>query len=511
MHAGSFSLVLLLAGLSGLVSARGPLRRRQQAAEIQSRDASASSSYTYYTFQQPIDHFPDKAIYAPHTNATFAQRYVFDASYYKPGGPVFLYVGGETFIEERLEYLETGIIQILMNATGGLGTIADFAYFAQHASFEGINATLTAPSTPWIMYGGSLAGAQTAFTVKTYGDIIYGGIASSQIVNVSVEYPEWYNPVQKYAPSDCVTSINDIVDKFDGLLAANNTAAVAELKAIFGLELLTDDRDFAKTINYPIGNPFDYPTSTWQELIWTDEEAQFWEFCGAVTDLDAPANVTAVDEQMAKYTGGEPWTNLGNYANYIKQVILPTCPSGHYASGECFGQGNATWWTELVDPGTRAYIYTTCYEAGLYQAAPKQGKTLLSRVLTGAYTQEICELAFPPGQYNTIPASPQIDLWNGYGGFGLSADRLALVDGQQDPWLDTCYHATDAPPRYSSDLHPEYLIEVGGHHWDSSGILDIPGEPQFIRQVHWWEIKTVRKWLRDFSSWVPENSSTLVR
>lgn len=43
-----------------------------------------------------IDHFPESDKYAPHENGTFRQRYFFDATYYKPGGPVFLYVGGET-------------------------------------------------------------------------------------------------------------------------------------------------------------------------------------------------------------------------------------------------------------------------------------------------------------------------------------------------------------------------------------------------------------------------------
>jgi hypothetical protein len=49
-------------------------------------------------------------------------------------------------------------------------------------------------------------------------------------------------------------------------------------------------------------------------------------------------------------------------------------------------------------------------------------------------------------------------------------------------------------------LHPEYLINGGGHHWDSSGILDIAAEPQFIQQAHLWEIKTVQKWLRSFEA-----------
>ncbi|KAK7746030.1 hypothetical protein SLS53_002752 [Cytospora paraplurivora] len=487
----------------------------------------------------PIDHFPQSDRYRPHTNGTFKQHYYFDSSYYKPGGPVFLYIGGETSGESRLSNLETGIIQILMNATGGLGvivenryyglsvpfenltidnlayltneqTIADFAYFAQHATFPGVSGNLTAPGTPWILYGGSLAGAQTAFTVKTYPDIVYGGISSSGVIHVAVEYPEWYNPIQKFGPSDCVQSINDIVDKFDSLVAANNTKAIQEVKAIFGLESLTDNRDFAKTINYPIGNPWDYPTDTWQELSWQDQNTQFWQFCGNVTNIDAPENVTAVDLQLAKYTNGEAWQNLGNYAEYVKEVILPTCPDGDYASGDCFGQGDEAFWAEQMEAGNLVYLYSTCTEMGLFQAAAKQGKSLLSRVLDGNYTQEQCNLAFPPGKYNSIPSSPNIDLWNSYGGYDLQADRLAFVDGNQDPWLDACYHSNLAPQRYSSDLHPAYLIVDGGHHWDSYGILDVPDEPQFIRETHYWQVRTVKKWLRAFSSWTPAKNGTLV-
>lgn len=69
--------------------------------------------------------------------------------------------------------------------------IADNAYFAKHAIFPGVEGDLTAPKTPWILYGGSLAGAQTAFSVKTYGDILYGGIASSAVIKTVLEYPEW--------------------------------------------------------------------------------------------------------------------------------------------------------------------------------------------------------------------------------------------------------------------------------------------------------------------------------
>jgi len=83
----------------------------------------------------------------------------------------------------------------------------------------------------------------------------------------------------------------------------------------------------------------DYPTSTWQELNWYPaySENDFFDFCANITNINAPANIIAVDSALVNYSNGDPWTNLGNYANNIKQVILPFCPGGDYNGPECFG------------------------------------------------------------------------------------------------------------------------------------------------------------------------------
>ena len=516
--------------LPGLLAVLMPVAAAMPPQLLQTRQDD--STYPAYTIDMPIDHFPHSPRYAPHTNATFSQRYYFDSTYYKPGGPVYLYIGGETSGPSRFPNLETGIIQILMNATNGLGvilenryygesypyatsttdelayltteqTIADNAYFAAHATFPGIEGNISAPGTPWILYGGSLAGAQTAFSIKAYGDLLYGGIASSAVIHAVLTYPEWYAPIQKFAPQDCVTSINNIINKFDKLVATNNTEAIHDFKALFGLELLTDNRDFAMTIAFPIGGPMNYPINTWQELNWdsTYGSQDFFEFCNNVTNLDAPKNVTAVDTVLSKYSNGEPWTNLGNYAEYVKATLLPLCEGVPIDSTSCFGTQNETFYADPTNSLSRSYLYSTCTEQGVYQVAPASGPSLISRVLQIDYTQQWCRWAFPPGKYNTIPSTPDLTYYNRYGDFNISADRLALIDGNIDPWLDVCYHSNDAPPRYSTDLHPEYLIAGAGHHWDSYGILDVEAEPQFIQQAHLWEIRTVRKWLRDFSSW----------
>lgn len=314
-----------------------------------------------------------------------------------------------------------------------------------------------------------------------------------------------YAPIQKLAPQDCVSYINGIVDNFDGLVQSNNTAAIKKFKSLFGLQKVKDIRDFAMTIAFPIGGPMFYPTNTWQELNWSPRygSQDFFNFCSNVTNLDAPHNITSVDHALSEYTNGKPWTGLGNYANYVKQVLLPLCPSGNYDSTECFGKQNETYWAQTANDDNRSYLYSTCSEQGAYQVAPEKGPSLISRVLKVDYTQQWCNWAFPKGKYNTLPSKPLIERYNKYGGLSVVADRLAHIDGDNDVWLDLCYHSNSAPKRHSTDLRPEYLITGAGHHWDSYGIGNIEKEPQFIREAHKWEVRTVKKWLRDFDSWSP--------
>ncbi|CAA9965462.1 extracelular serine carboxypeptidase [Pyrenophora teres f. maculata] len=466
----------------------------------------------------------------------FLRAVVFDSSYYKPGGPVFLYIGGETSGESRFENLQTGIIQILMEKFGGLGvilenryygqsypfntsttdelrfltteqTIADNAYFREYATFPGVNASLSGPDVPWIMYGGSLAGAQIAFTMKTYNDKFAGGIGSSATVQALLEYPTWYNPIMKYGPADCVSRIVDIVDKIDNLIWDDNKEGIQAVKEVFGLGDLSSLGDFAMTIAFPIGGPMNYPTNTWQELNWSPlyGHSDFWDFCGNVTNPSPPANISSVDTTLSKYTNGSPWTGLGNYANYVKQTLLPLCTTGRINSTDpgCFSTQNQTFYADPTNGAARSYLYSTCAESGGYQVAPAMGPSLISRVLQIPYTQQWCTWAFPDGQFNSVPATPSLHYYNKYGGWDLHAENLALIDGNTDVWLDLCYHSNFASsPRISIDKFPSYLIAGAGHHWDSYGIKDVAAEPAYIREAHYWEMRTVSRFLE---SWGEKN------
>ena len=188
--------------ISSLKAGAVPNLARSQT--LSKRDVDPSTLYPAYNLSVPIDHFHNESMYEPHSSGTFDLRYFFDATYYKPGGPVIVLESGEDDATDRLPYLQKGIAHQLAEATGGIAVVlehryygtsfptpdlstenlrflttqqalADTAYFARHVVFKGLeDHKLTAPHTPYIAYGGSYAGAFVAFLRKTYPHIYFG-------------------------------------------------------------------------------------------------------------------------------------------------------------------------------------------------------------------------------------------------------------------------------------------------------------------------------------------------
>jgi hypothetical protein len=242
------------------------------------------------------------------------------------------------------------------------------------------------------MYGGSLAGSLTVLTMKTYNSIFAGGIGSSATTQALLEYPYWYDPTMKFGPSDCISRLVSIVDKIDALIQSGITEGIQQLKNIFGVGALSSLGDFAMTIAYPIGGSFNYPTGTWQELNWSDlyGSDDFWHFCSNVTNPTPSPNISSVDTALSQYSNGSAWTGLGNYAEYIQQVLIPLCESGRIDSTDrgCFSTQNQTLYANPTNDGGRSYLYSTCTESGLYQTAPKTGPSLISRQSQVECTQQ---------------------------------------------------------------------------------------------------------------------------
>jgi hypothetical protein len=250
------------------------------------------------------------------------------------------------------------------------------------------------------------------------------------------------------------------------------------------------------------------PISSWQAKNWDPAvgSTAFDEFCAALTkspwgtggDLD---EIPYGDSQRAVTFPGGLTVDFAvlNYAKYIKDYILPQCPA-EYTHEECFGTfDDAKFQETSLDQTWRLWLFQVCTEWGYFTTAPPDQKQprIISRLIDLAYESKICTQAFPPGKYFTVPPMPNVTAVNALGDFDITADRLAIIDGEVDPWKPDTPHSEYASDREDTILRPFKIIPNGVHHYDEFGMRNIADEPDEIRKIHEEMIVFVTEWLKD--------------
>ncbi|KAI0770214.1 peptidase S28 [Fomes fomentarius] len=481
-------------------------------------------------FEQPVDHF---AKANENETETWRQRYWINTRHYVPGpsSPVFVLDGGETSGVDRLPFLDTGIMEILARATGGIGVVlehryygrslpvknlttdslrflnnaqsaADSARFIANVRFPGIDEDLTAPNHPWIYYGGSYAGARAAHMRVLYPELVFGAIASSGVTHAGLENWEYMEIIRRAADVKCSGNLQLSINIIDSLLS--NRITRTPLKALFGLAGLEHDEDFASLIESPLG--------FWQARNWDPEVgSKGWDqFCAALDgkfEQEPSMNIDAVqyDEASDMVAVGEDLMvplPVYNYARYIKENFINQCPGG--AVEECFGTWDDSKFQDTgLDQIWRLWLFQVCTEWGYFSTAPPKGQPrIVSRLLTLEYESKICTQAYLPGKHFVVPPFPNITAVNVLGDYDIEADRLAIVDGEVDPWRPVTPHSDYARDREDTILRPFKVIRGGVHHWDENGRAELSEEPSQIQMIHEEIIGFVTAWLEDWEAGV---------
>ncbi|WOO84920.1 putative extracellular serine carboxypeptidase [Vanrija pseudolonga] len=468
---------------------------------------SPKPRFEAYCFDQPISHF-DKTV-----NGTFCHRYWADASHYKEGGPIFLLDGGETSGEDRLPFLETGIAQILANATNGLAIVLEHRYYGESVPVKSFSTddlrflnnnealedsayfiknfqppksllklsnpdALKPKNAPWFYYGGSYAGARAAHMRVEYPDLVWGAIASSAVTHAQIDFPQYFDPIQEYADSDCISAIQTSVQVIDGLLSLPGPINRG-IKGLFGLEALEDD-DFAEVLTYPFGA---WQGQNWNPGVSTDA----WDnFCEAITSGGAGSQIGLIKIPA----------EINNYANWIKKHYVSLCPIDIV---DCFGSHNdEAFLADDLEQSWRLWLFQVCTEWGYFMPAPEEGPSILSKRLTLEYTSKICKQAYPPGKHFTVPEWPNVADVNDRGDYDIEYSRLAFIDGDRDPWRTMTPQADWARKRKSSVDKPVHLIFDAIHHYDENGLENHDEEPARIRDVHELEVSFITEWVAQF-------------
>ena len=514
-------------------------------------DAPHGPNYDVLNMTQPLDHFDGT------TNVTFEQRYFLSMDWYNSGAakrnktedgreivPVILYDGGETSLKNRVEMLNTGIVAILANATGGVAVLLEHRYYGTSTP----NRTELGPGKDWgvdqlrwlntrqsledsaafvrkmqfqgvpedaefrvIYYGGSYAGARAAFMRTLYPDLIHGAIASSAVVAASVTLPEYYYAVAHGSDTQCSQALQSAVNAIDKVIApvpeagsnqphVNNTQADA-LKSLFGLEYAPSLNDFANFLTLPLGM---FQSLT---LVPDDSEVDMWnDFCTTLTNATVIDGVKQKHPDELSVLGHLPGSVLG-LAAYMEQNMAHYCveKSCTTQDAERFRNDNGTLTT------SKAWQFQVCNEYGYYQVAPPitnvtslppkpSGPKIVSWRVDEEWMSLLCREGFTPGKHWTIPPRPDVSIVNRIGNMGLNSKRLAIIDGQYDPWRPMTQHSEEyayGGVREDTVDTPFKLIPDCWHHCDSSGLADPSKEPPRIREIHDAEIAFVQRWLQE--------------
>lgn len=167
---------------------------------------------------------------------------------------------------------------------------------------------------------------------------------------------------------------------------------------------------------------------------------------------------------------------------------------------------------EELDDGW-VWFYMACMEFGQFQTASPtangslipQGPKIVSALLDEAATSDYCKVNYAVGPSGKFPMAEKANnTWfNSHGNFSIDMPRLALVNGQFDPWREVSAHSelyANGGTRPNSLERPTILIPDGIHHDDEYGV--VPGtnvtKPWRVQHVQDQLIAAVKSWLADW-------------
>lgn len=389
--------------------------------------------------------------------------------------------------------------------------LADQAYFAQNVKFPGLeDFDLTSPNAAYIAYGGSYAGAFVAFLRKLYPDVYWGAIASSGVTEAIYDYWQYYEAARLFAPGDCATTTQNLTNVIDNILIGKNgTDYVQRLKDVFGLGNVTRSDDFANSL---VGGISGLQSTNWDPAL---NDTSYGTYCNAISSDFLVYNATAskrneVTELLDVGGYGEVTdtltTRMLNYIGYINATVVIGC-AGQASQDACVTNYNSTFYKQDdITQTWRSWPWQVCTEWGYLQTGsgvPEGQLPLVSRLIDIEYSSVICKEAF------NITTPSKVERINQWGGFNISYPRLAIVDGEHDPWRAATPHAIGVPDRVSTTSEPFILIDDGVHHWDENGLFpnettaDLPPTP--VKNVQAEEVSFVEAWLED---WKQAKSTT---
>ena len=433
--AGALALLPLLhlAFFLVLVSASRPLLLRHDPTFLDptSSDFLAADSLPTQYMTQPLDHFPSSPIPSP----TFQQRYWVNSTHYTPGSPIFLSLGGESSNAASAISGRSGL-SFYAAQFSALMVSVEHRFFGQSVPFndvstanlrflttqqaladtvaliQNLSVALSVPaSTPVVVFGGSYAGALSAWLKLSYPEVVRGAIASSAPVRAVVDFAQYLRTVEDALGPECSAVVRDSTALIEA--AMSTPAQRAYLQRAFNQcpGLMDEDKDksmFFNNVLGPITALVQYNTN-YRALNISTACALLTSTAQASNGLVALAAFNALyntaDNASYPFATGDACQNT-SYSAYIRQHM----------------QENSA---------DRQWYWMTCNEVGFFQTAEGETSAFSTRYLPLSFYSDQCADIF----YSTFDLQYNVDATNTrYRSFDLRTNATAFTNGLIDPW-----------------------------------------------------------------------------
>jgi pimeloyl-ACP methyl ester carboxylesterase len=442
---------------------------------------------------QTLDHFNDA------DTRTWQQRYFLNDTFYKPGGPVFLMIGGEGTAQptwmvmgQWIKYAEKYRALCLMlehryygkshptedTSTENLAylsseqALADLAFFRSHMTQK-----LHLEKAKWIAFGGSYPGFLAAVFRMKYPHLVDGSVATSAPVHAQLNFQDYIAVVRDSLAttgSSCNSAIGNATAKIESLLQSSQGRA--QLKNKFRL---CDDIDLSNKND--IANLFANLAGNFENVVQYNKDNRAFE--GAIG-----TNIT-IDVLCAIMSDTSKGSSMDRYAA-VNSLILDTysqsCQDFKYSN--LVQNMRKTAWTSSASEGGRQWTYQTCTEFGYYQSSDLDDQPFGHSFPLSFWVQQCADIFGDKFKQSVIEKGinrTNID----YGGYGMKVTKVVFPNGSIDPW-----HALG----FTKDISPDATaIFIKGTAHCANMYPDTPEDPPQLIMARKQIDKLIGQWLQE--------------
>jgi hypothetical protein len=416
----------------------------------------------------PVDHFGDSP-------GTFKNRYWVQTAEYKPGGPVFIYDGGEGSLGAnyaRYILQMDGFFMQMVKEFNGIGILWEHRYYGESTPYpinlettseqlqyltaqqaladipdlawnftrkEFPKQDLTPAGTPWVFVGGSYPGMRAAFVRNMYPETIFASYASSAPVQASIDMSFYYEPIWQgmnaYGWGNCTQDIRAAIRAMDVIMEDDDKSFALKEKFL--------GAGAGKNSNGAFADGLTAIFSFWQGSAMGDSSSAPGTGLGSLCnwlEVD-PITKQAADERGWAAVKGDQYVvdRFATWPGFVPLINIQdnlTCAGPHPTQKNTTTAINCDIDQRTQSPDAISWSWQFCSQFGFFQGSHEGPHQLVSKYTDVWHWKDTCHIQFPDGESSgLLPEWPLAQKANDdLGGWDIRPSNTFWVGNQYDPW-----------------------------------------------------------------------------